>query len=114
MVRHRHIPQRTCIACRQIRNKRDLVRVVRTPEGSVVIDPTGKRAGRGAYLCRAQGCRRIILDVSGRRLSQALKAPLTAETVASLREFAASLPPTLLAEGEETKAAPDDAGDASS
>ena len=49
--RPRHIPQRTCVACRQTGAKRQLVRVVRAPDGSVTIDPTGKRSGRGAYLC---------------------------------------------------------------
>ncbi len=51
-----HVPQRTCMACRQIKNKRDLIRIVRTPDGSVVVDEKGKLAGRGAYLCRVKAC----------------------------------------------------------
>jgi len=43
----RHIPQRTCVGCRQVRAKRELIRIVRTPEGRVLIDPTGKKSGRG-------------------------------------------------------------------
>jgi predicted RNA-binding protein YlxR (DUF448 family) len=54
--RPRHVPQRTCVACRQGRDKRDLVRVVRTVAGNVEIDPTGKKSGRGAYLCRDPRC----------------------------------------------------------
>jgi predicted RNA-binding protein YlxR (DUF448 family) len=54
--RPRHIPQRTCVACRQTNAKRQLVRVVRGPDGSVTIDPTGKRSGRGAYLCDSPEC----------------------------------------------------------
>ena len=54
--RPRHIPQRTCVACRQTNAKRQLVRVVRTPDGSVTIDPSGKRSGRGAYLCETAAC----------------------------------------------------------
>ncbi len=54
--RPRHIPLRTCVACRQGRAKRDLVRVVRTVAGDVQVDPTGKRSGRGAYLCRDASC----------------------------------------------------------
>ena len=63
----RHIPERTCVACRSPRPKREMVRVVRTTTGAVEVDPTGKKAGRGAYLCRAADCwhralRRKALD----------------------------------------------------
>jgi predicted RNA-binding protein YlxR (DUF448 family) len=54
--RPRHVPQRTCVACRQTNAKRQLVRVVRDPGGSVSIDPTGRRSGRGAYLCDSPEC----------------------------------------------------------
>lgn len=52
----RRIPQRTCIGCRTVRPKRELVRVVRTPEGNVELDTTGKRSGRGAYVCPDEKC----------------------------------------------------------
>lgn len=54
--RPKHVPQRTCVACRQTDAKRGLVRLVRTPEGRVEVDPTGKRNGRGAYLCHNPVC----------------------------------------------------------
>jgi predicted RNA-binding protein YlxR (DUF448 family) len=54
--RPRHVPQRTCVACRQTSAKRQLVRVVRGVDGSVAIDPTGKRSGRGAYVCDTAEC----------------------------------------------------------
>lgn len=54
--RPRHVPQRTCVACRQTGAKRGLVRIVRGADGSVTIDPSGKRSGRGAYLCFAPEC----------------------------------------------------------
>jgi predicted RNA-binding protein YlxR (DUF448 family) len=54
--RPRHVPQRTCVACRQVAGKRTLVRVVRTAEGTVEVDPTGKRNGRGAYLHADPAC----------------------------------------------------------
>jgi uncharacterized protein len=54
--RPRHVPQRTCIACRQTSAKRTLVRVVRGSDGSITIDPSGKRSGRGAYLCDQPEC----------------------------------------------------------
>ncbi len=54
--RPKHVPQRTCVVCRSERGKRELVRIVRTPDGAVRVDPTGKVAGRGAYLCKARPC----------------------------------------------------------
>jgi predicted RNA-binding protein YlxR (DUF448 family) len=55
-MRRKHVPQRTCIACREAKPKRELVRLVRTPEGVLIIDETGKRNGRGAYLCHQRAC----------------------------------------------------------
>jgi len=55
-ARAKHVPQRTCIACRRADAKRGLIRLVRTPEGRVEVDPTGKRNGRGAYLCHDPAC----------------------------------------------------------
>jgi len=54
--RPRHVPQRTCVACRQTGAKRQLIRIVRGTDGSVTIDPSGKRSGRGAYLCDSLAC----------------------------------------------------------
>ena len=93
VARRKHVPLRTCIACRQNRGKRELVRVVRTPDTGVKIDQTGKMAGRGAYLCRARVCWSQAL--SGRRLDAALKTTVTAEDRAALEAFAATLPETL-------------------
>ena len=47
----RKAPQRTCVACRAVKDKRELTRIVREPDGKVAIDPRGKLAGRGAYIC---------------------------------------------------------------
>lgn len=52
----RHVPERTCVACKQQRPKRELIRIVRTPDGHIVLDPTGKKSGRGAYLCARRSC----------------------------------------------------------
>jgi len=87
--RRKHIPQRTCVACRTARPKRELVRIVRTPEGDIIVDETGKQNGRGAYLCRARACWETAL--SGGLLKRALRANVTEETEASLREYAANL-----------------------
>jgi len=66
-VRQKHIPQRTCVGCGKVQPKRQMVRVVRTLSGTVEVDPTGKRSGRGAYLCQDPDCwekalRRSTLD----------------------------------------------------
>ena len=52
----KHIPQRTCVACGEVRPKQELVRLVRVFGGGVEVDPNGKKAGRGAYLCPALDC----------------------------------------------------------
>lgn len=54
--RPKHAPMRMCIACRRTDTKRGLIRLVRDSEGRVSVDPTGKRAGRGAYLCHDPAC----------------------------------------------------------
>lgn len=85
--------------CRQERGKRELVRIVRPPEGTVHIDPTGKAVGRGAYLCRARTCWEA--PGLGHRLGAALKTTISAEEMAALRNFAATLPDTLPASTPE-------------
>ena len=75
--RRKHIPQRTCVVCREVRNKRELVRVVRTPDGTLVVDETGKKNGRGAYLCRKSACWEMALK--GQHLSKALKMEIGAQ-----------------------------------
>ena len=52
MQKPRKIPQRQCVGCRTMTDKRELVRIVKTPEGEIVLDTTGKKSGRGAYVCR--------------------------------------------------------------
>lgn len=67
-------PQRTCIGCRQVRSKRELVRLVLPAEGPVAVDPTGRRNGRGAYICRQSGT--TCLDQARKRkgVTRALRA----------------------------------------
>ena len=85
----RQLPQRTCIACRATTDKRELVRVVRAPAGLVEVDLTGKKAGRGAYLCRRSGCWEAAFKKD--RLGVALRTKLTAEDRQGLMAFAAAL-----------------------
>ncbi|GIW12020.1 MAG: YlxR family protein [Chloroflexi bacterium] len=88
--RTRHIPIRMCVACRQSSAKRALVRLVRDRTGAVVVDPTGKHPGRGAYLCPLRPCWEMALRRGS--LEQALKARLSPEEVTRLREQAATYP----------------------
>jgi predicted RNA-binding protein YlxR (DUF448 family) len=84
----RHIPQRTCVACRSERPKRDMVRIVRAPDGAVAVDPTGKRSGRGAYLCLQPPCWQAALKRHA--LDKALKTELTVADREALAAFGAS------------------------
>lgn len=86
-VRRKHIPQRTCVGCREVLSKRSLIRIVRIPEG-VRIDPTGKLAGRGAYLHDRRICWERALRGS---LSSALKMDFTEEDKAYLKAFMSGL-----------------------
>ncbi len=89
MKHRKHVPLRSCIACRLKSPKRDLIRVVRTPEGTLEIDLKGKKAGRGAYLCRSQQCCEAALQPG--RLSQALKSRVEASEAVALRTAVSAL-----------------------
>ncbi len=86
--RIKHVPQRTCIGCRTVLAKRELVRVVRSPEG-VIIDPTGNAAGRGAYIHKIRSCWEQALKGP---IDHALKTELTAQDRLKLDEFMSQLP----------------------
>jgi predicted RNA-binding protein YlxR (DUF448 family) len=85
----RHVPQRTCIACRKTDLKRGLVRLVRVPEKGVEVDVTSKKSGRGAYLCPDPKCWENALKTG--RLEQALKTSLKAENKEALAVYAKGL-----------------------
>ncbi|MBI2328058.1 MAG: YlxR family protein [Chloroflexi bacterium] len=78
-------PQRTCLACRQIKVKGELIRLVRLADGSVEVDTGGKRAGRGAYLCQTQECWQGGLK--GGRLEHSLRTTLTPDNREQLIRF---------------------------
>jgi len=87
-VRKKHVPQRTCVGCREVLPKRTLIRVVRAGE-TVQVDPTGKLAGRGAYLHDRRACWERGLKGA---LAHALKTELTEEDRKNLYTYMASLP----------------------
>ena len=81
---------RTCVACRETKPKRELVRVVLLPDGTIRVDETGKQNGRGAYLCRQHSCWQKALKQGS--LKRALRTQLTPEAFAALQAYAGSLP----------------------
>lgn len=87
-IRRKHVPQRTCVGCRQVLSKRALIRIVRRPQG-IEIDPTGKLTGRGAYLHDRQSCWQRGLKGA---LANALKTELTAQDRELLLGFMSTLP----------------------
>ncbi|MBN1485015.1 MAG: YlxR family protein [Chloroflexia bacterium] len=106
--RIRHVPLRTCVGCRQKQPKRDMIRILRTPEGELKIDSSGRGSGRGAYLCPTPRCWELALK--RRALNRALRLVLTPAEVAHLREYAQSLPAAGTA-GKEAELAELDAVD---
>src|SRR5512145_1728309 len=93
----KHVPQRTCIACRRADTKRTLMRLVRNADGQVALDPTGKQAGRGAYLCHNPACWEQALKRHG--LERALRVEvLRSEDRQLLEQIARGL--VALQEGE--------------
>lgn len=103
--RVRPLPTRTCVACRTARPKRALVRVVRTPEGSVVVDPTGKRSGRGAYLCPSLDCLRLAERRGS--LARALATSVPPAVVEALAESLAAGAPGGVTAGESKDEGPE-------
>jgi uncharacterized protein len=92
--RIKHVPQRTCVGCREVLPKRKMVRIVRTADG-VQIDPTGKLPGRGAYLHDRRECWERGLKGA---LGHALKSSLAQDDRARLEEFMNTLPADVEAE----------------
>ncbi|XID95086.1 RNase P modulator RnpM [Paenibacillaceae bacterium WGS1546] len=76
-MRPRKIPQRKCVACQEMMPKKELIRIVRSPQGEIHIDLTGKKPGRGAYLCGKVAC--FKLAKKSKAFERALKAPVDAE-----------------------------------
>lgn len=85
--RQKHVPQRTCVVCRETDAKRALTRIVRTGEGAIEVDLTGRKNGRGAYLCDKAGCWEKAVTTS--ILAKALRTTPSEESLRHLREFAA-------------------------
>jgi predicted RNA-binding protein YlxR (DUF448 family) len=84
-VKSKRPPQRTCIACRQVKEKNDLIRLVSRENGIVEIDVFGKKPGRGAYLCPQKNCWELALRKN--RLDYALRTRLRDDSRQTLRNY---------------------------
>lgn len=82
-MKQKKIPQRMCIGCQNMKNKKELLRVVRTPEGQIVLDPSGKKSGRGAYLCNDEQC--LAQAIKAKRLEKALQHAIDPQVYDQLR-----------------------------
>jgi predicted RNA-binding protein YlxR (DUF448 family) len=86
---NKHLPQRTCIACRQTNEKKSLIRLVRTGNGIAEVDISGKRSGRGAYLCPKKVCWEMALRKN--RLEYALRTKLSDDNRQTLIAYSHNL-----------------------
>ncbi|MBA4542309.1 MULTISPECIES: RNase P modulator RnpM [Thermoactinomyces] len=90
-MKQRKVPMRKCVASQEMFPKKSLVRIVRTPENEIVIDPTGKKSGRGAYLCAKMEY--IDLAQKKKALDRALKVQVPSELYDQLRDYVKTLDP---------------------
>lgn len=81
-MKPKKIPMRMCVGCREMKEKRDLIRIVRTPEGDAVLDPTGKKSGRSAYVCRRAEC--LQRAIRQKQLERQLEITLTQDITEAL------------------------------
>ena len=81
-MKPRKTPMRMCVGCREMKEKKELIRVVRSPEGDVSLDPAGKKPGRGAYVCRSADCLKRALKQ--KQLERQLDVTLPPETAEAL------------------------------
>ncbi|NLO35717.1 MAG: YlxR family protein [Clostridiaceae bacterium] len=86
----RKVPQRMCVTCRTMKSKRELIRIVLSQDGSVMLDATGKKPGRGAYVCRSRTC--IAQAVRAHRLDKGLKTAVGADVIDQLIKEMEALP----------------------
>ena len=83
-MQQKKIPQRQCMGCRERKEKREMIRVVRSPEGSVSLDFRGKAPGRGAYICPEMAC--LKKAIRSKALERSLEVPIPEEIYARLEK----------------------------
>ena len=82
-MRQKKIPLRMCVGCQEMKSKKELIRIVRIPEGEVLLDPTGKKSGRGVYICPDKECLKKALKSN--RLEKSLQHPISNEVMERLK-----------------------------
>lgn len=85
-MKTKKVPMRQCVACHTSRPKKELLRIVRMPDGGLMVDQKGKVSGRGAYLCPRLEC--VEQGVKSKRLERALESAVPSELIAALEEIA--------------------------
>lgn len=88
-MKEKKIPMRMCLGCREMKPKKELLRVVRSPEGEVSLDPTGRKSGRGAYVCKSADC--LQRAIKQRQIERAFECTLSEETKAALTDTLESM-----------------------
>ena len=83
------IPMRQCTGCREMKSKKEMIRVLKTPENEIVLDATGRKNGRGAYVCLSQEC--LEKAVKSRGLERSLKMAVPAEVYEDLKKELANI-----------------------
>ena len=89
MPKVRKIPMRMCCGCGEHKEKKELIRIVKAPDGSINVDLTGKMNGRGAYICPKVEC--LNKAVKSRRLENAFSSPVSDEVFETLKEEIAKI-----------------------
>lgn len=84
MLKQRKVPLRKCTGCQEMKNKKEMIRIVRDPQGHVSVDRTGKKAGRGAYICDREEC--LEKAVKSRGIERSLSVALSEELLEALRK----------------------------
>ncbi len=84
MIKHKKIPLRKCTGCQEMKNKKELIRIVRSEEGEFSLDTTGKKQGRGAYICKCVECLDKAQKTKG--LERSFKSSVPKEVYEKLKE----------------------------
>lgn len=83
-MKKKKVPLRICVSCREKKEKRELLRIIKTPEGVTEVDRSGKKSGRGAYICSKQSCLQKALNSN--ILQKNLQADLSEEVIENIKE----------------------------
>jgi hypothetical protein len=82
-MRTKKVPLRMCVGCQEMKPKKELIRIVRTPESEIILDSTGKKSGRGAYLCPQKEC--LEKALKAKRLEKNLELPISEDIINRLK-----------------------------